>query len=100
MQKACDGEISCGNGCGAGSRCGDRLEVELQTRTALLDAQRLTEVFGGIPRSGVAFFATWPVAASLAFVNEHRIGYLLAAFFLWSALLGLVVVKRSVGTMT
>ncbi|NNN13011.1 MAG: hypothetical protein HKL81_04580 [Acidimicrobiaceae bacterium] len=96
-ENACEVENACGNGCVPGSSCGDRLDAELQIRAALFDARRLTEALRAVPKFGLAFFASWPAAVSFAALNEPRTSYLLAAIFLWTALIGLVIVKYRAG---
>ena len=90
---SCADEDACGNGCVPGNRCGDRLDAELQIRAALFDARRLTEALRGVSKFGLAFFASWSAAASFAALSEPRTSYILAAIFLWSAVIGMVFIK-------
>ena len=97
---SCADEDACGNGCVPGNRCGDRLDAELQIRAALFDARRLTEALRGVSKFGLAFFASWSAAASFAALSEPRTSYILAAIFLWSAVIGMVFIKYRAETIS
>ena len=97
--KTCKDESSCSNGCAAGSTCGDRLEKELQLRASQYDARQLSEAINSVPRFGLVFFASWPTVTSIAALNGAEPSFMLAAAFLWIALMGFVIVRYRAGRL-
>ncbi|NNN11156.1 MAG: hypothetical protein HKL83_04755 [Acidimicrobiaceae bacterium] len=59
----------------------------------------MSEAINSVPRFGLVFFASWPTVTSIAALNGAEPSFMLAAAFLWIALMGFVIVRYRAGRL-